>query len=155
MSRDTRKRLAGLSQTISADLRRAAKLFDRFDRSLQSAWRLFEGLLESLENASAEPLDLAPSKPPVVRSGKDLMRRHPRRKRRATIDWAAVRQEVRVGLEKMGGSGTLANLLEQTPCSYSRIKRGLAMLEKAGVVERSGVKRTTRYHLTSNKPEGS
>jgi hypothetical protein len=66
------------------------------------------------------------------------LRRRPRRKRRATIDWAAVGQEVRVSLERMGGSGTLTSLLEQTPYSHSRIKRGLAVLEKAGVVTRSG-----------------
>jgi DNA-binding IclR family transcriptional regulator len=67
-----------------------------------------------------------------------------------------VGREIRENLGKMGGSGTLTDLLEQTPgIPASRIRRAIATLERAGVVTRSGVRRTTRYHLTSNKPEGA
>lgn len=120
-----------------------------FHSSLPGLPGMGPATLAEIRRLVAELEDIAAAAspgPPIT------LRRRPRRKRRATIDWAAVGQEVRESLERMGGSGTLTHLLEQTPFSHSRIKRGLAMLEKAGVVTRSGVKRTTRYHLTSTKP---
>ncbi len=234
-----------LLRQLEEELRKAGRLFDQLDCSLQSAWRLFDGLLKDVEKASAGQLSLVPTRPPVVRSHKDLMRlgliagdeepthldpdalelwragfsvstanrlarlgfrtgievavfhvdlpglpgmqpvtmgevrevvaeleeiafsespkprinlrRRPRKQKKgAVIDWAGASGKVQESLEKMGGSGTLTDLLEQTPgLPASRIKRAIATLEKEGVVTRSGVRRSTCYHLTSNKPEVS
>ncbi len=82
------------------------------------------------------------------------LHRRPREKKNGTpIDWPGVARKIRESLESLGGSGTLADLLDQAPgVPASRIKRGILTLEKAGVVTRSGVKRSTRYHLTPNPP---
>ena len=121
-----------------------------FHSSLPGLPGMGPATLNEIRRLVTELEDIAAAASPVPRI---TLRRRPRRKRRATIDWAAVGQEVRESLERMGGSGTLTNLLEQAPgLPHSRIKRGLAVLEKAGVVTRSGVKRTTRYHLISTKP---
>lgn len=100
--------------------------------------------------ADLEEIARAASAAPQIK----LRRRRPREKKNgATIDWAAVGRKIQERLEKMGGSGTLTDLLGHTPgLPASRIKRGILMLEKAGVVTRSGVKRSTRYHLALAKP---
>jgi hypothetical protein len=220
---------------IEADLRQATSLFDHLDSSLQSAWRLFEGLLEHVEKTSSGRLVLTPSRRPGVRSRKALvllglaggekapshllaegvdlwrsgfsvrtanrlaqfgfrslvevvvfhsslprlagmgpatleeirrvleeieavpvpppgpritLQRRPGRRDRVTIDWPAVGRQIQDSLESMGGSGTITSLLKHTcGLSHSRIKRGLALLEKSGVVSRSGASRSTCYHL--------
>jgi hypothetical protein len=55
---------------------------------------------------------------------------------------------VRRLLGEVGGTATITELLQHSSeLSFSRLKRGLLSLEQQGVVSRTGIKRSTRYHL--------
>jgi IclR helix-turn-helix domain len=74
--------------------------------------------------------------------------RRPRRKRQ-DVDWEAIGASVREALETLGGSGTLTEIFQSLGLPASRVKRGLRHLERQGAVRRTGIRRSTRYHLST------
>jgi IclR helix-turn-helix domain len=81
---------------------------------------------------------------------------HRPRRKRQVVDWESIGASVKEALQTLGGSGTLTEIFQSLGLPASRVKRGLRHLERQGAVRRTGIRRSTRYHLSAPElPHGS